>query len=62
MREPTVAAGVVEALIQFATSRGADETSLLRDAKVDREQLADRDNRLPLSQYIALTTSMAKVQ
>jgi AraC-like DNA-binding protein len=57
MSEATVAAGILQSLVQYALSRGADERALLSHAQLTREDLADRDSRLPLSTYAMLFES-----
>src|SRR5262245_40144157 len=54
VREPTIAAGAVRALLEFAISRGARRATLLERAGVDPAELEDRDHRLPFSRYVAL--------
>jgi AraC-like DNA-binding protein len=55
MRELTVAAGYVRAFLDFAASRGADRSSLLERSAIASEELSDRDNRIALTKYVALT-------
>lgn len=52
--EPTVGAGVARELMEFAISRGADRQALLQQAGVGLDELADYDNRIRLSRYVAL--------
>ena len=52
--EPTVAAGVARAMLEFAVSRGADRTELISAVSIDPELLDDQDNRVPLASYVAL--------
>jgi AraC-like DNA-binding protein len=54
MREPTIAAGYAQALIQLAVSKGASRTRLAERSEIGPEDLADQDNRVPLAKYIAL--------
>jgi len=55
MRELTVAAGVMRALLEFAESRGAPRWALLERCGVDPADLNDRDQRIPFRRYVALT-------
>lgn len=52
--EPTVAAGYADALLRYATDRGADGGSLLEAAAIAPDALADPDGRLPLARFAAL--------
>ena len=54
MSEPTVSAGFVRALVDFAVTRGAHRISLLSAAAIDPAGLDDQDNRLPFACYAAL--------
>jgi AraC-like DNA-binding protein len=54
MREITVAAGAVNALMEFAISRGAGRETLTERSRIDPSELKDRDNRVPFSKYVAL--------
>jgi AraC-like DNA-binding protein len=54
MSHATVSAGLTLALIEFATSRGADRMRLMACADLDAAALADPDDRVPLARYIAL--------
>src|ERR1044071_8081163 len=54
MREPTVAAGAVSALMEFAISRGASRETLTARCHIDSSDLRDRDQRIPFSKYVAL--------
>jgi AraC-like DNA-binding protein len=54
MSEPTVSAGFVRALADFAVARGADRTALLAAAAIDPSRLEDQDSRLPFARYVAL--------
>jgi AraC-like DNA-binding protein len=54
MRELTVAAGVVRALMELAASRGASRRALAERARIDVADLQDADHRVPLSKYVAL--------
>jgi len=52
--EPTIAAGVARALLDLATSRGADRATLLRRSHIVAAELRDREGRLPFGKYVAL--------
>jgi len=52
--ERTIAAGVARALIDVATSRGADRATLLQHACIVDADLDDREGRLPFDRYVAL--------
>ncbi|HYD87616.1 MAG TPA: AraC family transcriptional regulator [Vitreimonas sp.] len=54
MAEPTVSAGYVKALLDFAVAHGAGERRLLARACIPAEALSDQDNRLPFARYVAL--------
>ena len=54
MRELTVAAGPVRALLEFAVSRGASPQTLSERSRIDPADLQDRDRRIPFSKYVAL--------
>jgi AraC-like DNA-binding protein len=54
MREYTVAAGAVRALLDFAVAQGASVELLARRSGIDPAELADRDRRIPFAQYVAL--------
>lgn len=54
MSQPMMAAGFVVALLDYAVSRGADRTDLLRAADLDGHLLSDQDNRIPVAAYQAL--------
>jgi len=54
MRELTVAAGAVRALLEFAISRGANRETLAERSHIDPSELQDRDHRVPFSKYVAL--------
>ena len=53
----TVAAGLARGLLQFAASRGAAEEVLLASAGIEPNVLADPDNRVAFSDYVALMRS-----
>jgi AraC-like DNA-binding protein len=54
MRELTVAASAVRALMELAVSRGASRAKLAERSRIDRADLADADDRVPFSKYVAL--------
>lgn len=54
MRELTVAAGAVRALMELAVSRGANRTALAERSRIARTDLEDADSRIPFSRYVAL--------
>lgn len=55
MHEPSIAAGFVSALVEYACARGgADRAALLEKAGLDERMLADGDARIPLARYVAL--------
>src|SRR5262245_14115726 len=54
MRELTIAAGPVRALLEFAVARGADREALAKRSCLDPADLEDRDRRLPFERYVAL--------
>ena len=54
MPELTVAAGLARGLIEVAVSKGAGEEALLARAGLSGAELADQDNRIPFSNYVAL--------
>ena len=54
MRDLTVAAGVVRALLEFAVSRGADRDALAQRSCIDVSELRDRERRVAFSRYVAL--------
>jgi len=54
MRELTVAAGAVLALMEVAVSRGASSETLTERSSIDPSQLEDRDRRIPFARYVAL--------
>ena len=54
MRELTVAAGAVRALMDLAISKGASRTTLAERSRIDCADLEDGDNRIPFSRYVAL--------
>jgi AraC-like DNA-binding protein len=52
--EPTVAAGVAGALIEFAVSKGASRRALAERSLIDPAACEDPDNRIPFAKYVAL--------
>ena len=54
MPEPTIAAGFVRGLMEFAVSKGAGRQELAERSRIDPAELQDRDNRVPFSKYVAL--------
>src|SRR6266404_1717800 len=54
MANPTIAAGYLKALLNFAVSRGADRKTLIEKANIRAFDLEDQDNRIPLANYLAL--------
>src|SRR5713101_5184075 len=54
MRELTVAAGIVRALLEFAASKGASRETLSQRSRIDPSDLRDRDQRIPFTRYVAL--------
>jgi AraC-like DNA-binding protein len=54
MPSPTIAAGYPRALLDFAVSRGADRQTLIDRSQLCLDDLTDQDNRIPLSNYMAL--------
>lgn len=54
VRPPTVAAGYVRGLLDFAVARGADRAILLAESLVPVADLDDPDRRVPLARYVAL--------
>jgi len=54
MRELTVAASVVRALLELAVSKGAGRKALADRSRIALSDLEDPDNRIPFSKYVAL--------
>lgn len=54
MAEPTVGAGYVRALLDFAVERGADRATLYEASQIPPDLLVDQDNRVSISGYMAL--------
>jgi AraC-like DNA-binding protein len=54
MRELTIAAGAVRALMEFAISRGARRETLTERSGINPSDLKDRDHRVPFPKYVLL--------
>jgi AraC-like DNA-binding protein len=54
MAGPTVSAGFAKGLLEFAVSKGADRQALSERSGIRPEDLADQDNRISLTRYMAL--------
>ena len=54
MRELTIVASGVRALLELAVSKGASREALAQRSRIDPADLQDRDNRIPFSKYVAL--------
>ncbi len=54
MRELTIAASAVRALMELAASKGASRTTLADRSRIARSDLRDPDNRVPFSKFVAL--------
>ena len=54
MRELTIAACGVRALMELAVSKGASRNTLAVRSGIDPAELTDRDNRVAFSKYVAL--------
>jgi len=54
MPEASVSAGFAANLIEFAVAKGAERAALVKGAGIDEAKLKDRDNRIALSNYVAL--------
>lgn len=54
MSEPTIAAGYPKAFLDFAVARGADRRALTERSGIRPDELEEQDNRVPLSNYVAL--------
>src|SRR5437016_2282293 len=54
MRDLTVAATIVRALMEFAVSMGGSPELLAERSCIDPAELQDGDNRIPLAKYVAL--------
>lgn len=51
MTQPTMAAGFVSGLLDYATRRGASRDALLRACGLSETDLTDQDNRVPVAAY-----------
>lgn len=51
---PSIAAGYLRGLVEFAVSKGADRAELLARAVIAPEVLEHQDNRAPIANYAAL--------
>jgi AraC-like DNA-binding protein len=54
MAEPTIAAGYPKAFLDFAVARGAGRRLLVERSRIRPDDLTEQDNRVPLSNYVAL--------
>lgn len=54
MREMTISASGVRALMELTVSKGASRTTLAERSGIDPAELTDRDNRVAFSKYVAL--------
>ncbi|HEY9283159.1 MAG TPA: AraC family transcriptional regulator [Pyrinomonadaceae bacterium] len=54
MAESTIGAGYPRAFLNFAVARGADRLTLLDRSGIRPDELSDQENRVPLSNYVAL--------
>lgn len=54
MAKPTVAASLVKAFLDFAVSRGANQPALIKQSRISTDELKEPDNRIALSNYLAL--------
>ncbi len=54
MPEPTLAAGIVRGLFEFAVSKGADPGQLHELTGLGQDDLRDPDSRIPIIKYVAL--------
>jgi AraC-like DNA-binding protein len=52
--EPTIAAGIVRALLELAVAKGADRAELIERCAIVEENLADLNARIPLAQWLTL--------
>lgn len=57
MADGSVSAGVAHCVVEFAVSRGASREALYSASGIGPSDLADYDNRIPLSRYSALIKS-----
>ena len=54
MAELTVGAGLARGLMELAVAKGADQAQLLARCGIDPKDLADQDNRIAFTKYVAL--------
>jgi AraC-like DNA-binding protein len=54
MRELTIVASCVRALLELAVAKGASRATLYERAGIDPAELAERDRRVPFGKYVAL--------
>ncbi len=54
MPRPTVSAGLISGLLDFASSRGGDRAAIAERAGIYEQSLDDPDRRLELERYVAL--------
>lgn len=54
MRELTISAAAVRALLELTVARGAGRAEIVARSEIDPTELQDRDNRLPFRKYVAL--------
>ena len=59
MPQPTIAAGYARGLLDFAVSKGADRSALIKRAGIDATALQHQDNRAPIPGYVALFEAAA---
>jgi AraC-like DNA-binding protein len=58
---PTIGASAARALLDFAVSRGAQRSQLLREAALTADDLADPDGRVAWRKYVALMRAAQKL-
>ena len=61
MPSPTIAAGYPRGLLDFAVSKGANREALLARAGISADLVEHHDNRVPVSNYIALYEAAAEL-
>ena len=61
MADPSVSAGVITGFLDFAAARGADRAALTVNLRVDPDHLADRDNRVPFADYVAMVRAAKRL-
>ena len=61
MPSPTIAAGYPRGLLDFAVSKGANRAALLARAGISADLVEHHDNRVPVSNYIALFEAAAEL-